>query len=62
MSKYEQVNWGFLGTGLIADWMANDLKTTIDHNIVAVGSRTIEMPIDLQINTTLKIDTAHTRR
>jgi len=42
MSKYEQVNWGFLGTGLIADWMANDLKTTKNINIAAVGSRSIE--------------------
>lgn len=42
MSKYERVNWGFLGTGLIADWMANDLKTTKNINITAVGSRSIE--------------------
>lgn len=42
MAKYEQVNWGFLGSGLIAGWMANDLKTTAGHKIVAVGSRTLE--------------------
>ncbi|MEI8184861.1 MAG: Gfo/Idh/MocA family oxidoreductase, partial [Actinomycetes bacterium] len=42
MGKYEPVNWGFLATGLIADWMANDLKGVPGQNIVAVGSRTIE--------------------
>ena len=42
MSKFEQVNWGFLATGLIADWMANDLKGVPGVNIMAVGSRTIE--------------------
>jgi predicted dehydrogenase len=38
----EQVRWGVIGTGLIADWFAKDMAFTDSGRIVAVGSRSQE--------------------
>ena len=36
------INWGILGTGLIARALAVSMQDSIDSNLLAVASRTIE--------------------